>query len=163
MTGVPARRSLPVELVDVAKLAPHPDNPRRGNLDAIRESLRANGWWGTIVAQRSTGHILVGNHRYTAAVAEGHTQIPTHWLDVDDDTARRILVADNRAGELATWDEEALVDLLGGFEDLTGTLFTAKDLERLLPKPPAEFGEVGDDIETDYTCPKCGYRWSGTT
>lgn len=26
---------------------------------------------------------------------------------------------------------------------------------------PGEFAEFGEDIETDYCCPKCGYSWSG--
>jgi hypothetical protein len=29
------------------------------------------------------------------------------------------------------------------------------------PKPPEEFGVVGEDLHTDYACPRCGYRWSG--
>jgi ParB-like chromosome segregation protein Spo0J len=156
-----ARKPLAVELVDVAALTPHPDNPRRGSLDAIRESLRVNGWFGTLVAQRSTGHILVGNHRYAAALAEGMAEVPVHWLDVDDVTARRVLIADNRTGELATWDEEALLALLVGFESLDGTAFSAEDLAALMPKPPDAFDEVDENLPTEHTCPKCGYRWSG--
>ena len=26
---------------------------------------------------------------------------------------------------------------------------------------PEEFGSYGDDIETEYKCPSCGYEWSG--
>ncbi|WP_146255441.1 ParB N-terminal domain-containing protein [Azospirillum sp. TSA6c] len=29
------------------------------------------------------------------------------------------------------------------------------------PTPPADFPSFGEDIETQYCCPKCGYRWSG--
>ena len=28
-------------------------------------------------------------------------------------------------------------------------------------QPPEEFREFGEDIKTDYSCPKCGYKWSG--
>jgi hypothetical protein len=55
------------ELVEVGELEPHPDNPREGNVDAIAESVEANGFSGAIVAQRSTGHVLAGNHRLLAA------------------------------------------------------------------------------------------------
>ena len=27
---------------------------------------------------------------------------------------------------------------------------------------PDEFAEYGEDIETEYCCPKCKYRWSGS-
>jgi hypothetical protein len=30
-------------------------------------------------------------------------------------------------------------------------------------KPPSEFREFGEDIETEHQCPKCGYRWSGSS
>jgi len=26
---------------------------------------------------------------------------------------------------------------------------------------PEDFSEYGEDIETEYCCPKCGYKWSG--
>jgi hypothetical protein len=28
-------------------------------------------------------------------------------------------------------------------------------------KPPEEFGEYGEDIQTEHRCPRCGYVWSG--
>ena len=28
-------------------------------------------------------------------------------------------------------------------------------------EPPGEFPERGEDIPTDFKCPKCGYEWSG--
>ncbi len=29
------------------------------------------------------------------------------------------------------------------------------------PDAPEDFKEYGDDIETEFCCPKCGYEWSG--
>ena len=49
-----------VEQVATGDLIPHPDNPRHGDVPAIVESIKANGWFGTIVAQRSTSHVLAG-------------------------------------------------------------------------------------------------------
>ena len=51
------------ELVAPRALRPHPRNPRRGDVDAIEESIAENGFYGCVVAQRSTGYILAGNHR----------------------------------------------------------------------------------------------------
>jgi DNA modification methylase len=116
------------ELVAADRLTPHPDNPRRGNLAQLAESVEANGFYGAIVAQRSTGHVLAGNHRLLAARQQGLDQVPVVWLDVDDDRARRILLVDNRTNDLAAYDEESLLALLGDLPDLTGTGYTAEDL-----------------------------------
>ena len=97
-----------IENVDPATLNAHPDNPRRGNIDAIAESIRTNGWWGVIVAQTSTRRVLAGNHRLEAAKRLNMTSVPVHWLDVDDHAARRILLADNRAADLAAYDDATL-------------------------------------------------------
>jgi len=42
-------------LVPVAELELHPDNPRQGDLEAIKESLRAHGAYRPLVACRRTG------------------------------------------------------------------------------------------------------------
>lgn len=100
------------ELVPVGKLQAHPDNPRRGDVDAIGESIGANGFYGAVVAQRSTGYVLAGNHRWKAAQAAGIKKLPVVWVDVDDDRARRILLTDNRTADLAVNDQAALLALL---------------------------------------------------
>ena len=82
------------ETVPVGRIQPHPDNARRGNLPLIRESIRTNGFVGACVVQRSTGNILVGNHRYLAAIEEGFAEIPVVWVDKSDGEARRLLLAD---------------------------------------------------------------------
>lgn len=119
------------QVVTIDKLTPHPENPRRGQVGAILASMDSHGFYGAVVAQRSTGHVLAGNHRLAAAIEAGLKRLPVVWLDVDDDEARRILLADNRASDLATYDEAALADLLGSLEvtdaALAGTLFAAND------------------------------------
>jgi ParB-like chromosome segregation protein Spo0J len=126
------------EQVSVGKLTPHPDNPRRGDTAAIKSSIEANGFVGALVAQRSTGHVLAGNHRLIAATELGLKTVPVLWVDADDDRARRILLADNRTSDLATWDEAALVELLGEMsvteEELLGTAFSQDDLSDLLAR-----------------------------
>ncbi len=99
------------ELVPVERLHPHPRNARRGNLDAIRRSIRAHGFWGAITA-RPDGTILVGAHRFKVAVEEGYSELPVLWADVDDDTALAMVLDDNRSSDLGGYDDEALLDLL---------------------------------------------------
>jgi ParB family chromosome partitioning protein len=150
-----------LEEVAVEELRLHPENPRRGDVDAIARSIQSNGFYGALVAQTSSHNVLVGNHRLQAARRLGMASVPVLWADVDDDQARRILLVDNRTNDLATYDEVALVELLLGLEDLDGTGFGEDDLAALIPDAPASFPSVDENLETDYRCPKCGYEWSG--
>ncbi|CAB4169577.1 ParB/Sulfiredoxin [uncultured Caudovirales phage] len=101
-----------VEIVDVELLKSHPENPRRGSVPIIAESLRAHGQYRPITAQRSTGHVLTGNHTLAAAIHTGMTEVAVVWVDVDDTEARRILLHDNRSSDFGTYDTDALVALL---------------------------------------------------
>jgi DNA modification methylase len=115
------------ELVTIDKLQPHPENPRRGSLPAIAASVAANGFYGAVVAQRSTGRILVGNHRWEAAKSEGLKEIAVVWVDVSDEEARRILLSDNRTADQATWDVPDLAKLLTEIEASAGLEGTGFD------------------------------------
>ena len=123
------------EQVELGKLKAHPKNPRSGDVDVIGESMRRNGFFGAIVAQRSTGQILVGNHRWKAAKAQGKTHVPVAWVDVDDDHALRILLADNRTNDIAEYNDELLTGLLSELSATTGlegTGYNQDDLSNLL-------------------------------
>lgn len=100
------------ELVPVDALKPHPQNPRRGDTVAIAESIVHNGFYGAVVAQKSTGLILAGNHRWKAAKDTGGVEIPTIWVECDDHEALKILLADNRTNDLAEYDAKALAAVL---------------------------------------------------
>jgi len=124
-----------IATVPIDDLIRHPETPRRGDIPAISASIEVNGWYGAVVAQSSTRHVLAGNHRMEAARRLGMTDLPVHWLDVDDATARRILLADNRTSDLATYDDEVLVQLLeaaAADDDLIGTGYDSDDLDDLL-------------------------------
>lgn len=122
-----------MSMTSVDKLIVHPNNPRVGNVDLIAESIENNGWFGTVVAQRSTGYVLAGNHRLMAAKTLGMTEVPVYWVDVDDATATRILLADNRTTELGFYDNDRLVSVLQSTDgDLIGTGWSSDDVDALL-------------------------------
>lgn len=144
------------ELVRVERLLPHPENPRKGDVDAIGKSVEANGFYGAVVAQRSSGHILAGNHRFLAAKASGGAEVPVIWVDCDDKTARRILLADNRTNDLASYNDEALSALLESVKadsDWDGTGFVETDLNELLEEIAGPGGPAIDD-DFDGVIPK---------
>ena len=152
------------EEVPIANLDCHPENPREGDVGAIVESIRSNGWFGTIVAQKSTGYVLAGNHRLIAAGYLGMETVPVFWADVDDKTARRILLADNRTAELATYNVDELASLLEAAakeNNLEGTGYEGEDIDMILRQaqtPPMDFLEAPSSIRIN-ECPACNYKW----
>jgi hypothetical protein len=103
--------------IPVSTLSEHPENPRRGDSKAVNESIAANGFYGAILVQRSSGRVLAGHTRLKAAKQSGATSVPGIWLDVDDKEAKRILLADNRTSDLAYYDDDALFAVLGSILD----------------------------------------------
>ncbi len=124
------------ELVPVEHLVVHPDNPNEGDLRAVMDSIRAHGFWGTVIANRRTRHVLAGNHRYLAACQLGLVSVPVSWVDVSDEMERRILLTDNRISELAKRDDAKLSELLADLQTtddgLANTGYNDNDLDNLI-------------------------------
>ncbi len=117
----------------LSELRHYPGNARQGDVNAIRDSLRVNGQFRPLLVQESTGYVLTGNHTMDGMLAEGWTDADVTVLDVDDDHARRIVLADNRTSDLGTYDDRALVALLRDLgEDLEGTGYELDDFDALL-------------------------------
>jgi hypothetical protein len=131
-----AKGHLETKSVSIDDVQPHPKNVRQGDIGAISESLTAHGQYRAIVVQKSTGHILAGNHTWKAAKALNWKQIEAHMIDCDDDRAMRIMLADNRANDLASYDDAALAELLKELNatdlGLDGTMFDGDALDRLV-------------------------------
>ena len=128
--------SLRVVTVPVTDLTPHPDNPRRGDVDAIARSLRIHGQFRPLLVQADTNIVIAGNHTLYAALRLGWTKIAVIRLPVDDAQARRIMLADNRLSDVADYDRVRLTDLLsdlaGDPEGLDGTGYDDEVLTKLL-------------------------------
>lgn len=142
-------------------LNPHHANARDGDVGAIIESIETNGLYRPIVVNRGnqTGRpneILAGNHTHEAMRLLETDRIPVTWVDVDETTATRILLVDNRSNDLATYRDDELAELLVGLSDghgadaLKGTGFDGDDLDDLLLmlEPPSL-----DDLAADYEPP----------
>ena len=118
--------------VPVSDLVPFGGNARIGNVDLIAESLRVNGQYRPIVVRRGTNEILAGNHTWKAAQTLGWQTLKATYVEVDDEGARRIVLVDNRANDVAGYDDVRLADLLTSLASLEGSGFTSEDLDALL-------------------------------
>jgi len=126
-----------IEKVPLGSIEPHPENPNQGDVGAIAESIEAVGFYEPILVQASTRRILSGEHRWRALSAQGAAEAPVVFLDVDDETAVRILIGANEIARRGSYpDEGRLGALLADLAQTTGSLlatgFDTADLDRLL-------------------------------
>jgi DNA modification methylase len=137
-SGAPSLRKL---LVPIGLLAPHPDNPRKHDLPAIRASLEELGQQKPIVVV-PPGSIhpefqtIVAGHGTTLAARElGWTHIAAVESDLSSEDIARFVLADNRTADRAGYDTEALAKMLGEVAErdaLAGTGYDREDLRSLL-------------------------------
>lgn len=129
--------------VPVDQLTRFPGNARRGDVKAIRESIRRTGQYRAIVV-RKTGDqmiILAGNHTFEAISSEGSDSVRCEIIECSDAEALRINLADNRLAEIGEYDNEDLASLLAGLDgDLDGTGWTSEDIDLLLDPEAANPG-----------------------
>lgn len=104
----------------VGSLTPFPGNPRHGDVDIIAESIKENGFYNPLVVQKSTGHVIVGNHRLAAAKKLDLDTVPVLFVDVDDTEAKRILLADNATADKAVNDDMAIARIIRSIEQESG-------------------------------------------
>lgn len=135
----------------VAELRTYYKNPNVGNVEEIAKSLRANGQYRAIVVNKGTHtgrpmEVLAGNHTLKAARDLGWDTITAHLLDVDEDQATRIVLADNRTAELGEIDPEILLEIAATLDDLEGTGYTDEDLDALLPDEPVVLSGDPDEL-----------------
>ena len=141
-----------VQAVPISEITLDPENKRRHdekNLAAIRRSLERFGQQSPIVLD-SSGRCLKGNGTILAAQALGWKEIQAVHSDLEGRDADAYAVADNRAGELATWEQQQLAQFLEdqrNLGDLECTGFQEEDLDALI----ADLGNevLGDDFEVE--------------
>jgi DNA modification methylase len=118
------------------------------NIDAIMKSLAEFGQDQPLVVQKQGMIVRKGNGRLQAARRLGWEWIAAFVVDENDVRAVARAIADNRSGELATWDEEKLAQMLrsireAGEIDLDVTGFSQADIDQLLPL------DVPEDVEPE--------------
>ena len=140
------------EKVNVKNLKQYPHNPRRGNIKLIAESLKEYGQYKPITVNKNTNEILVGNHTYAAAITLGWTEIEVNYIDVDPETAAKIVLVDNRASDRSGYNNEALLELLETLNDLEHTGYGEDEFDNVLArieeeKTPSVKGAINNQDE----------------
>lgn len=133
-----------VQMVNVEELKPYDKNPRKGNVRAIAESLSINKQYRPIVVQQKTKKILAGNHTWQAAKTLGWDEISVVFVDVDEESAAKIVLADNRTNDLAEYDNAILIDLLEDLDENTGTGFTQSDVQSVINSLDQDLDDIAN-------------------
>lgn len=185
---LPAYKSVSAVFRPIDELIPYVRNARTHSPEQVAQisaSIAEFGWTNPILADGAG--VIAGHGRLLAArqlldagqslrLPDG-SAIPDGCVPVIDCTGwsdaqrRAYVLADNQLALNAGWDFEMLkvelgdldsagfnLDLIGFSDDTLKTIFGADDFA-----PPEDFSEADESIDTDHECPKCGYRWSGTT
>lgn len=164
------------ELVEISSLIPWTRNPRHNDpaVTKLAAGIRRFGWTNPVLARRSDGRVVAGHTRLKAAsliVREGaragdHASlstvlagaVPVRWGEWTDTEADALALADNRLGEIATWDDAALAEILAGLgNDAQGLGWSDDEIAAMLadaePVPkPRESEVIEERWEVIATC-----------
>lgn len=142
--------------VHISELTPWEHNDATRDNEAavqpVADMIDSDGWGAPIVVQ-TNGHIIAGHTRLKAARllvqrhgpewtvpgAPGAQLIPVRFVDVDDATAARMALADNRLGEIASWRPDGLADRMRELQEmdisLDGLGWSEGEIQALLAPP----------------------------
>lgn len=175
-----------IEYMELGVLLKFPKNPRGHDFVALGEAFKDRGFVTPLLLDETSGLLVEGHGRLEKLEEmraggapppgrieerDGKWCVPvvrgTYFEDMDQ--ARRHLLGANRIGE-GLWDGRLTADMLGklGKDGLVGSGFGTTDLAMFIakaggPLAPDAFPEVGSDLATEHQCPKCHYRWSGSS
>ncbi len=151
-------------LANPANFRVHPRNQQlalSGTLDEI-------GWIAPVIVNDVTQHVIDGHLRVSLAISKGEPTVPVAYVSLSPEAEKLALATFDPLSAMAATDAEQLSALLQ--EVSTGDAAVQAMLDGLATNAgivpgevvaPDDFGEYGDDLETQYQCPKCAYEWSG--
>lgn len=164
-------RKVRIEYEEIGKLKKFPGNPKLHDLEALAESVDAQGWVDPIVIDERTKMMAAGHGRLEELERRQKAkQAPPEGISVrggkwfvpvlrgvrfkDEDALRKYVIGSNRIVELGGWDNTELTRLLSSLEgDFLGTGFEEGDLVRFLSLSqkgltPEERADVFDNATT---------------
>ena len=127
MAMIPNTLEEPAVPIGSVKRLPDGENPRLGDVTAMKESPQENTQYRPAVVDFRDGTrygdraVLSGNHPHQALQELGETEIAVKCVDVDDAAAWKIVLADNRQGDLGYYEPVARLAAAAG--DACGSMY----------------------------------------
>jgi len=128
---------LATEEVEVQKLKPWDDNPRKNDhaVEAVARSIETFGFNAPILCDQQF-MIIAGHTRWKAAKKLGMAAVPVIRLTMTESQRKAFAVADNKTAEIADWDfpklREVLEELQAEDVPLSDLGFSDEELRRFL-------------------------------
>lgn len=140
-----------ITLLPISEVTPHPKNAKKHPASQIEKLCRIialSGFDQPLVVDMNKV-IIKGEGRWKACQKLGFTEVPCIMLDVPEDIAQKIRLADNRVAEDGTYDLNLLLESLNQFKgkDLVDTGYNQDDLDKLLGQLAVE-AKVFKPMET---------------
>ena len=141
-------------------------NPRLGNIAAVRKSYETFGQRKPIVARADTYEVIAGNHQLAAARQLGWDRIAVIFCEDDDLTAKAFSLADNKTGDLGSYNQELLTEIIAELtvneELLAATAYSEREIAGMLGETVGlglDESEAEIEIPKISMCPQCGYEY----
>lgn len=136
----PAREEPAAEWVAVESLKPWDENPRKNDkaVAKVARSIKRFGFGAPVLARKADREVIAGHTRLKAALKLRLAEVPVRFLDLDEEAAHKLAVADNRTAQESAWDRELLSEHVQGWEDdpdIAALGFSDDELEKLLGDP----------------------------
>lgn len=169
------------EWVDASTLVPWSKNPRQNDAAAreLADSLIRFGWGAVLIVRAQDSRIVAGHARLKAvkllprlwslAGRRGipkretwHPEavrtlelglVPVRRKELTEREADLLALADNRLGETADWDDQALADILADFSESEAALagWDTKDLDKLFDEDADELSAAPKALPLTYS------------
>ena len=140
-----------IQNLKIADLTPYPGNPRDndGAVPGVVASIRQYGFIGAIIVNKDK--VIINGHTRVKAMKElGADTIPAIVVEhLTPEQERALRIADNKTGEVATWNMDLLKAELKALQEAgfdMGTMgFDTSELDELLGGDTVEVGQTDPD------------------
>lgn len=207
MSAPPPRPPRWIDYVPLEDVKPALRNAREHDIPALVALIRRFGFVAPMIRDERTGRLVAGHGKWASLIVaraageytpdgvliaeDGAWLVPVvaGWSSRNDDEAEAYVIADNRAGDLSTYDERMYAAMLDDLQSTDPDLFevlaySEEEMDALIEAAPLDLHpddvldreeapghEDDDDLDPDpattppeqeglVRCPECGHHFT---
>lgn len=158
-------KEMSIEYLNLNEIKPYENNPRNNDeaVKYVANSIKEFGFKVPIIIDQNNV-IVAGHTRLKAAEKLNIEKVPCiRASDLSENQIKAFRIADNKVGEIATWDLDKLnielenIDL--DMSDFNFTLDFQKNDQLINESKEIDTSDF-DDEKFELECPRCGFRWN---
>ena len=135
--------------VDPKTLIPWENNPRNNDaaVSNLKKAIELFGFTSPIIVRKQTNQVIAGHTRLKAALSLDLKVVPVRFIEISESQARQLAIADNKIGEIATWNDDELAKQFELIKeemedfDFNDIGFTDEEVDAMVR---ADFDVIGD-------------------